>query len=73
LKDQTPAPGGEAALRRNIDEVRRGQPNYQLMSPPLAALTRQQLPQLQAILTQLGAVESVTFKSVNRAEPTSMR
>ena len=64
LKDQTPAPGGEAALRRNIDEVRRGQPNYDLMSPPLAALTGQQLPQIQALLTQLGAVESVTFKSV---------
>jgi CubicO group peptidase (beta-lactamase class C family) len=63
VKDQTPAPGGEAALRRNIDEARRGQPNYELMSPALAALTRQQLPQLQAILTQLGALESVTFKS----------
>ncbi len=43
---------------------RRGQPNYDLMSPALAALTRQQLPQIQTILTQLGAVESVTFKSV---------
>ncbi len=64
IKDQTPAPGGEAALRRNIDEVRRGQPNYDLMSPALAALTRQQLPQIQALLTQLGAVESVAFKSV---------
>ena len=34
------------------------------MSPALADLTRQQLPQIQTILGQLGAVESVTFKSV---------
>jgi hypothetical protein len=34
------------------------------MSPALADLTRQQLPQLRAILAQLGAVESVTFKGV---------
>jgi hypothetical protein len=64
LKDQTPAPGSEAALRRNIDEARLGQPNYELMSPALADLTRQQLPQIQTILGQLGALESVTFKSV---------
>jgi hypothetical protein len=64
VKDQTPAAGSEAALRRNIDEVRRGQPNYELMSPALADLTRQQLPQIQTILGQLGALESVTFKSV---------
>jgi serine-type D-Ala-D-Ala carboxypeptidase/endopeptidase len=64
LKDQTPAPGSEAALRRNIDEARRGQPNYELMSPALADLTRQQLPQIQTILGQLGALESLTFKNV---------
>ena len=64
VKDQTPAAGSEAALRRNIEEVRAGQPKYELMSPGLADLTRQQLPQLTGILTQLGAVQSVTFKSV---------
>ena len=64
LKDQTAGAGSEATLRRNIDEVRRGQPNYELMSPALADLTRQQLPQIQTILGQLGAMESVTFKSV---------
>jgi len=64
FKDQTPAPGSEAALRRNIDELRQGQPNYELMGPALADLTRQQLPQLKALITQFGAVESVTFKGV---------
>jgi len=63
-KDQTAAPGSEAALRRDIDGVRLGEPNYDQMSSGLAGATREQLPQLKASLTQLGAVESVTFKGV---------
>jgi D-alanyl-D-alanine-carboxypeptidase/D-alanyl-D-alanine-endopeptidase len=64
VKDQTPMPGSEAALRRNIDDMRLGQPKYELMSPALADLTRQQLPQLTALINQFGALQSVTFKSV---------
>jgi hypothetical protein len=64
VKDQKAAPGSEAALRRNIDELRRGEPNYALMSLGLADVTRQQLPQLKAAIAQLGALQSVTFKEV---------
>ncbi len=64
FKDQTQAPGSEAALRRNIDELRIGQPKYELMSQTVADVTRQQLPQLKAALNRLGAVESVHFKGV---------
>jgi hypothetical protein len=64
FKDQTQAPGSEAALRRNIDELRLGEPRYELMSPGLAATTRQQLPQLKASINELGAVKSLTFKGV---------
>ncbi|MES1258828.1 MAG: DUF3471 domain-containing protein, partial [Acidobacteriota bacterium] len=64
FKDQTQAPGSEAALRRNIEELRLGQPKYELMSPGLADVTRQQLPQLTALMAQMGAVESVAFKGV---------
>jgi hypothetical protein len=64
FKDQTQAPGSEAALRRNIDELRLGEPKYELMSPGLAGVTRQQLPQLKASINELGAVKSVTFKGV---------
>jgi CubicO group peptidase (beta-lactamase class C family) len=64
FKDQTPAPGSEAALRRLIEETRSGQPNYDLMSPGFAAATRQQLPQLQGAIKQAGAVRSVSFKGV---------
>jgi hypothetical protein len=64
FKDQTQAPGSEAALRRHIDELRLGEPKYELMSPGLAGVMRQQLPQLKASINELGAVESVTFKGV---------
>ena len=64
FKDQTQDPRTEAALRRDIDELRLGQPKYELMSSGLASVTRQQLPQLKATIAQLGGVESVTFKGV---------
>jgi hypothetical protein len=64
FKDQTQDPRTEAALRRDIEELRLGQPKYEMMSPGLADVTRQQLPQLKATITQLGALESVTFKGV---------
>jgi hypothetical protein len=34
------------------------------MSPQLAAVTRQQLPQLKTTMAQLGALQSVTFTGV---------
>jgi hypothetical protein len=64
FKDQTAAPGSEAALRRIIEEVRLGKPNYDLLSPGLAAATRQQLPQLQSMIAGMGALQAVTFKGV---------
>lgn len=64
FKDQTPAPGGEAVLRRVIEELRQGKPNYDLMSPNMAAVTRQQLTGLQASIVTLGAVQSVAFTRV---------
>jgi hypothetical protein len=63
-KDQKPAAGSEDALRRNIEELRAGQPKYELMSEGLADATRRQLPQLKDLMTQLGAVQTTTFKSV---------
>ena len=36
------------------------------MSPGLAEVTRQQLPQLKAIFVNLGAIKSVTFKHVEK-------
>ena len=36
------------------------------MSPGLAGVTRQQLPQLKSIFANLGAIKSVTFKRVEK-------
>jgi CubicO group peptidase (beta-lactamase class C family) len=69
IKDQKPAPGSEAALRKLIEGVRSGKPDYDLMSAGLAAATRNQLAQMQANFTQLGAIQSVTFNSVGPAGP----
>jgi len=64
FKDQTAAPGSQEALRQMIEEIRLGKPDYDRMSAGLAAATRQQLPQLQAHFTGLGALQSISFKGV---------
>jgi hypothetical protein len=64
FKDQTQSPGTEAALRQNIDELQRGEPNYDQMSRQLAVITRRQLPQLKSRMAQLGSLQSVTFTGV---------
>lgn len=64
FKEQTQSPGTEAAVRRWIDEIRGGSPDYTRMSPQFAELTRQQLPQLKNLVERYGAVQSVTFKGV---------
>jgi len=69
IKDQTAAPGSEAALRKMIEDVRAGKPDYATMSAGFAEATRQQLPQLQTSVTQLGQVQSVKFKGVGPAGP----
>jgi len=63
-KDQKPAAGSEEALRRNIDELRAGEPQYGRMNDRVAQTTRQQLPQLKALVGRMGALQSVTFKGV---------
>lgn len=66
-REQKPAPGSEDALRNLIAELAVGKPNYDRLVPALAEITRSQLTGLQAGLSQLGAVQSVTFKSVGPA------
>jgi len=65
VKAQTATPGTEAALRRLIDGIINGKPNYDEMSAALADVTRQQLPSLQSGLADLHAVVSVRFLGVD--------
>ena len=69
FKAQVGTPDSEAALRRLIEELRSGQPNYELMSPGLARETRRQVAQHEAAIVKLGALRSVTFKGVGPAGP----
>jgi hypothetical protein len=58
------SPGTEAALRRLIEEVAAGRPDYAAMSPGLAEATRQQLPRLQRGLAEMGPITSLAFLGV---------
>lgn len=64
LKNQTPAAGSETALRGLIEGVRAGSPDYDQMSPGLAAAVRTQLPQIKSRLVALGAIRSIDFNRV---------
>jgi hypothetical protein len=60
----TPLPGSAEAVRRNLEELARGTPNYDLMSADAANVMRAQLPTLQADLSKLGAIKTVTFNGI---------
>ena len=60
LKDQTPAPGGEAALRMMVEDLGSGKPKYEAVSPGLA--NGQQLAQIQSMISKLGPLQSLVFK-----------
>jgi beta-lactamase regulating signal transducer with metallopeptidase domain len=60
-----PIPGSDEALQRHIEGLSRGAPDYASMTPEAATATRQQLPQQQAILDTLGAVQAMLFRGVS--------
>lgn len=64
VKDKIPFPNSEALLRRVIAEHQRGEPDYDAMTPPLAAVAREQASLAKAELDRLGALQSVAFKGV---------
>jgi hypothetical protein len=59
-----PLAGSEEMLRQYIEALGRGEPNYDRMTPEVAAQTRQQLPFNLAILSRLGALRAVSFRGV---------
>ncbi|MGH7638235.1 MAG: serine hydrolase domain-containing protein [Gemmatimonadaceae bacterium] len=69
VKAQAASPGSEASVRRLIEELRIGTPNYDVMSSALARLTRRRLTEHQATMAKLGALQSLIFKGVGPAGP----
>lgn len=64
VKDQTPDPRGEAALRRMIEQTRTGQIDYSQLGAGLAAAVRQQAPMLESSAKQFGALVELKFTGV---------
>jgi CubicO group peptidase (beta-lactamase class C family) len=64
VREQRPAPGSEAALRKLFTGIASGVPDYDAMAPPLADTTRQQIQRLQGELKTFGDVRDVTFTRV---------
>lgn len=65
VRNKIPQPGSEAIIRRVIDEHLRGEVDFDAMSPPLAALARQQYDAIQAGLKDSGALIDLKFMGVN--------
>jgi BlaR1 peptidase M56 len=61
---RTPASGSEDSLRRYIDEVVSGQPNYERMTAEVAGETRRLLQLNRAILAKLGPLRAISFRGV---------
>jgi hypothetical protein len=64
FRDQTPAPGSKEAILRGIADLQRGTPEYDRMSPSLAAKIRQDADELHAMFVSLGEVEQIFFRGV---------
>jgi CubicO group peptidase (beta-lactamase class C family) len=64
FREQTAQPGGEAFLRRHIEELQHNQVSYDEFAPELAAAVRERLPHTEAFIATLGALQSITFKGV---------
>ncbi len=62
---KAPKPGAEAALRRIIGQVAKGEPDYSVMSEGLAGGVKAELSQTEPLLTSMGQIESVDFARVN--------
>ncbi len=64
LQRNQPSPGTEASLRRYIDSLEKGEPNYGEMDPRLAATVRSQLPAILSFIRQAGQLKTLTFNSI---------
>jgi hypothetical protein len=64
IKNHAPSPGTEASLRRYIDSLEQGQPNYDEMSPTRAATERRELPIILPLVQKAGALKTLSFKEV---------
>ncbi len=66
IASDRPSPGTEEAVRRQIEGLMKGKPDYAMMAPSLAAGTRQMLGSLHAKVAAWGPVLSIKFVRVGK-------
>ena len=64
LREQRPATGGEAMLRRVVASVANGKPDYAAMTADQAKEIRSSLTEFRSTLDALGALKAVRFQKV---------
>jgi CubicO group peptidase (beta-lactamase class C family) len=64
-REQEPFPGSEAMLRKLIEDLTAGTPDYARMSPELAAATRASLASMQKELAGFGPLSALVVERVN--------
>jgi hypothetical protein len=67
LNNAEPHQDREASLRRYIESLENGTPNYDEMVPELANIVRSQLPSILETIKLLGQLQSINFKYGNAA------
>jgi uncharacterized membrane protein len=65
LNSAAPNPGTEDSLRRYILSLEQAHPNYEEMSPQLAAAVNRQLPKLMELIGGLGEFKSLTYEGTD--------
>jgi 3-oxoadipate enol-lactonase len=60
--DAKPHPDREASVRRYVESLEKGAPNYDEMAPGQADEVRQELPAILQLIRALGALKSVTYE-----------
>jgi hypothetical protein len=65
LNNAEPHQDREASLRRYIESLENGTPNYEDMVPELANIVRSQLPNILETIKLLGQLQSISFKYGN--------
>lgn len=64
IRDKRPVENSKALLREVIEQHQRGEPDYERMAPPLAALAREQSDMIKADLDRMGPLKDLSFKGV---------
>jgi DNA-binding transcriptional MerR regulator len=67
IRQKIAMPCSDNIVRKVIEDDLRGEPDFDGMSPPLAALVREQYDDIQADMKKVGRLKDVAFKGVSQA------